>query len=153
MTEREWWGRVVRPALHQPSRRWLAHKIQDTFRKGVLDVWLCARGRTAWVEMKFAKRFPVRAGTKIDVAFSPEQRVISREVISAGGRAMALLGIEEARRWFLLDCKTLLENEWALTQTELETAALVCGTWGRGTGLAGLERVQEFLERCGLPQD
>ena len=116
VTEKAWWNAHVRPQLHQPARGLIAKKVQDIYNGGLPDVAFLSGGRFAWLELKYAARWPVRA-RHLPIRYRPAQRAWLREWSRAGGQAYVLLGV--AREWYLFDPEVpdplpLSEVEFAL---------------------------------------
>lgn len=113
MTERAFWKRIIRPALHDPPRS-LAYKVQDAFVKGLPDVVAMLEGRTFWLEIKTLDHAPVRAGTDWKIGVTMEQR----RWLNAWNRAevqgdpdhrchslpaaMVLLWVDREKKWYLM---------------------------------------------------
>lgn len=114
MTEKAFWNRVLRKALHKPPHR-LAYKVQDAFVKGLPDVVAQINGLTFWIELKTLKHAPVRESTPWKVGVTMEQR----RWLTAWNRAYAgaplkyhppghvpafvLLWVDREKKWYALD--------------------------------------------------
>lgn len=114
MTEKAFWSRVLRKALHRPPSS-LAYKVQDAFVKGLPDVVAQVDGRTYWIELKTLDHAPVREDTPWRVGVTMEQRrwlqAWNRAWRDSAGfdlrgpitPAFVLLWVDREKKWYALD--------------------------------------------------
>lgn len=121
MNEAVFWTRV-RTALHAPPR-WVARKLTDAFTAGTPDAFYVIDGVVGFLELKYLKSWPVRAGTLVRIGdgVTVEQRRYLEMLRAAGARAHVLLGV--AQEWFLLQPDQVpAENRierWKLTAPDV----------------------------------
>ena len=141
MTENQWWSTKIKPMWHNPSRRWVARKVQDLVNKGAPDVDACFNGTAVKIELKWCQTlfkdqdhvytFSTYAKKKNDPDFEkPRGSIVSREQYrnleewhNAGGHAMVLIGI--AGRWWLLRFPQV--NNQGMTGAQLYQACELYG--------------------------
>ena len=68
-------------------------RVTDRFAEGVPDCYLCIDGKSLWVEVKYARAWPLRAGTRVQVGIQRAQVIWLRQHRSAGGAAYLLVGV------------------------------------------------------------
>lgn len=110
MTERQWWSRYVRPALHRPVERFLALKVEDKFKAGAPDVDLLCDGVAAKLELKFTKA-PLLQFSHAARLLSANQKLWLRDWYRANGLALVLIGHEETRTATLWLAEDLIEHD------------------------------------------
>lgn len=110
---------------HARKRRAHVQRIEDRYSTGVPDINLCAYGKEHWVECKYLKAWPKRAGTKVKIKFRPGQVNWLRSRGKAGGNAWVLLQVGDGRNAerLLFSWKVADQLEDAVLNTE-DTRAL-----------------------------
>lgn len=99
MTEKDFYTRQLRPALHQPPMA-VVFRVEDY---GLPDVLVVLEGITYWLELKTLEHMPVREGTPFRVKYTTEQKrtlsMVNRT--SEHYRGFFLVGVAREGLWFL----------------------------------------------------
>jgi len=101
---RHWLSREIR------KRGGHVQNIEDAYSTGVPDMNICINGREAWIECKYLKAWPKRAGTGVRVKFRPGQVNWLVKRGRAGGRAFVALQVGDERFLFHSGYAVGLEN-------------------------------------------
>lgn len=137
MNERAWWSAKVRPCLHRPIEGYVAHKVEDRFKAGQLDVDAMFRGIGCKIELKFVKKGEITAARALDL-LSVSQEAWAREWLVAKGHAFMLVGAEDTMIAHLYSLRELL--------TDVSTSRAHAFTWSkRVSGVPHLSGLPAFL--------
>lgn len=110
MTEREWWNRHVRKALHQPALGLIAHKAEDKFMTGTPDVDAIFRGVPMRLELKFVKKGAM-SGDRAASLLRPSQRLWVEDWAKGGGTVLLLAGVEESILAYMYNATKLVAGQ------------------------------------------
>lgn len=136
MTERQWWSRYVRKALHRPGEGYIAKKAEDKFQTGTPDVDCMFNGTAARIELKYVKEGPMDWERALDL-LRPSQRVWIEEWSKGGGEVLLLVGVDDEKIAYIYNATKLLTGAGSRTYQF---------TWSARSTLSPLESVANNIK-------